>query len=47
MLCGVAVVVGELCACWDVLAGIDAHTMIPIHKQDLGIAVGVGTACQA
>lgn len=31
MLCSIAVVVGQLCAWRDVLARIDAHTVIPIH----------------
>ena len=47
MLRGVAVVVGQLGAWRNVLARIDAHAMVPVHQEDLGIAVGVGAACQA
>lgn len=47
MLRSIAVVIGQLCARRNVLARIDAHPMVPVHQEDLGIAVGVSAACQA
>ena len=44
MLSGVAVVVGQLCSRSDVFARIDAHAVIPINHEDLGIAVGISAA---
>ena len=46
MLRGIAVVVCQLCAWRDVLARIDAHSMIPVNQEYLGIAVGVSAAYQ-
>ena len=46
MLCSIAVIIGQLCAWRDVLARIDAHSMVPIHQEYLGVAVGVSAAYQ-
>jgi len=44
VLSGVAVVVGQLCSRSNVFARIDAHAVIPINHEDLGIAVGISAA---
>ena len=46
VLCSIAVIIGQLCAWRDVLACIDAHSMVPIHQEYLGVAVGVSAAYQ-